>query len=53
MKKCQASADMMYATTSTLGCSAYVQSQANACLCDGRKLTKQEIDKLFEKKEEL
>ena len=54
MKECQSSADMMYATTSTLGCSAYIHSQANACLCNGRKLTKKEVDRLFDKdKEEL
>ena len=54
IKECQSAADMMYATTSTLGCSAYLKSQATACLCDGRKLTKKEVDKMFDKdKEEL
>merc|ERR1719378_815497 len=33
IKECKALADMMYATTSSLGCAAYMESQRNACLC--------------------
>eukprot|EP00794_Sanderia_malayensis_P016617 gene16617-18307_t len=43
MKECQGSADMMYATTSSLGCAAYMESQRNACLCGGRQLTKRQM----------
>ena len=53
MKQCQSSADLMYATTSTLGCTAYIQSQANACLCSGKKLSKKEIKRLLNPSDEL
>ena len=43
MKQCQTSADMMFATTSSLGCAAFMESQRNACLCNGKTLNKEQL----------
>ena len=54
MTQCQTSADMMHAATTSLGCTAFKESQRNACLCDGRKISRKQMKKLSEdKKAEL
>ena len=52
LEACQKSADLMYSGTYALGCMSYKEAQRNACLCNGRKITKNEMDEL-ERDEEL
>ncbi|XP_074618318.1 group XIIA secretory phospholipase A2-like [Acropora palmata] len=52
LDSCQSSADLMYSGTYALGCMAYKEAQRNACLCNGRTLTKKEMEDL-ERNEEL
>ena len=52
LEACQNSADLMYSGTYALGCMSYKEAQRNACLCNGRKITKNEMDEL-ERDEEL
>ena len=49
---CQTSADLMYSGTLALGCAAYKEAQRNACHCNGRTITKKEMEEL-EREEEL
>ncbi|CAH3117701.1 unnamed protein product [Pocillopora meandrina] len=49
---CQTSADLMYSGTLALGCASYKEAQRNACLCNGRTITKKEMEEL-ERNEEL
>ena len=49
---CQTSADLMYSGTLALGCAAYKEAQRNACHCNGRKVTKKEMEEV-EREEEL
>ena len=49
---CQTSADLMYSGTLALGCAAYKEAQRHACHCNGRTITKQEMEKI-EGEEEL
>ena len=54
MQTCQDGADVMYSATVGLGCSAYKESQRNACLCNGEKLTAKQMQKVDEEfKDEL
>ena len=54
MKACKTASDLMYSGTVTLGCGSYREAQRNACLCNGRKLTKKEVEELEKsEKEEL
>lgn len=46
LKQCESNADIMYAGAIGLGCSAYKEAQRNACLCNGRTITKKEMKKL-------
>jgi len=46
LDKCDQVADIMHSGTLGLGCTAYTEAQRNACLCNGRKLTKAEVEKL-------
>lgn len=42
----------MYSGTLALGCAAYKEAQRHACHCNGRTITKQEMEKI-EGEEEL
>lgn len=54
IKGCKTGSDLMYSGTVTLGCMSYKEAQRNACLCNGRKLTKKEVEELEQsEKEEL
>ena len=49
---CQSSADLMYSGTLALGCASYKEAQRNACHCNGRTITKKEMEEI-ERDEEL
>ena len=45
--------DIMHSGTVGLGCTAFKEAQRNACLCNGKKLTKREMEELEKDKVEL
>ena len=49
MKKCEEIGDVMHTGTIGLGCEAFKEAQRHACLCEGRKITKQEMQMMDEK----
>jgi len=42
---CGQTADMMHSGTVGLGCAAFKESQRNACLCNGKKLSEKDVKK--------
>lgn len=48
---CQTSADLLYSGSYALGCVAYKEAQRNACLCNGRTITKHELEELGREEE--
>ncbi|XP_066934200.1 group XIIA secretory phospholipase A2-like [Clytia hemisphaerica] len=46
LKDCEGIADVMYAGTLGLGCGSYLEAQRNACLCDGKTLSKKQMQKI-------
>ena len=44
--KCEQVSDIMHSGTIGLGCAPYKEAQRNACLCNGKKLSSKEAEKL-------
>ncbi|XP_047128241.1 group XIIA secretory phospholipase A2 isoform X1 [Hydra vulgaris] len=42
-KECNGVADMFYGGTAGLGCAFFIEAQRNACLCNGKTLSKSEV----------
>ncbi|KAK3739725.1 hypothetical protein QZH41_016180, partial [Actinostola sp. cb2023] len=49
LQACETSSDLFYSGTIALGCLAYKEAQRNACLCNGRTITKKEMQDIEEK----
>lgn len=46
LKACESSADLFYSGSMALGCSSYKEAQRNACLCNGRTISKKEMEEM-------
>ena len=53
LQQCHQMVDIMHSGTVGLGCTAFKEAQRNACLCNGKKLTKKQLEELEKDKVEL
>ena len=51
LSECEGIADVMYAGTMGLGCGSFLEAQRNACLCNGKTISKRQMEKMQESKE--
>ena len=51
LSECEGIADVMYAGTMGLGCGSFLEAQRNACLCNGKTISKRQMEKIQESKE--
>lgn len=48
VRECREMADIMHSGTVGLGCAVFKDSQVNACLCDGKKLSLAQLNRMEE-----
>ena len=46
LKECKSVADIFHRGTVGLGCAFFIEAQRNACLCNGKRLSKTEVKML-------